>query len=755
MKCILLAGGIGDRLWPLSRKGYPKQFLNFHGDRSLFQETVTRNLPFCDEFLVVTQENLALVAEGQLMPFSGLPLKILREQEAGGTAPAVRLALDQIDPKELVFILPADLLMDSEDYSTAVYQARALAEKGRICLFGVRPEHISPSYGYITRTSADTVRFVEKPGEEEARRLFSDPDTWVNSGMTLARASVLMEALQKRTVCPKSFEEAVLQNQPLLSMIPLSGNWEDVSDYTAYEHLMTSGQTQTASGPVLSGGCENTTVINTCPDRLVVTGGLSDTLVVSTSDAVYVTARSGADKIRNLIRDHHDEYASFFDESPELYRSWGTRQVLRREPGFRVRKVTIYPGASISRHLHELRNENYSVVSGTLTVEVEGRIRLLSDGDGINILPGQMHRLYNETDEPVIAIEVDTGAEIDETDIRHAAQEEEQDPAIRRQRDLPALYRMQPEFKDYLWGGQRLRDQLGKNTPYEITAESWELSAHPAGPSVIAGGPFDGMPFDQFVERYPFVSGWKSRTFDRFPILIKLIDAARPLSVQVHPEDDYAFTHENEFGKNEFWYVLDAAEGAHIYCGLKQECTREELMEAIRENRITELLNRIEVHAGDVIYVPAGTLHAIGEGILICEIQQNSDTTYRVYDYDRVDANGQKRPLHLQKALDVANTKPSMPDLAGAGRMEDFGTSRRQLIARCKYFECMRYVIPEEEQILMDEASFKAIVLLSGSCRLATGDEEMTVQAGECVFVRSGRRVLHVEGACELLAVNV
>ncbi len=754
MKCILLAGGIGDRLWPLSRKGYPKQFLNFDGDRSLFQETITRNLPFCDEFLVVTQESLALVAEGQLVPFAGLAVQLLKETESGGTAPAVRLALSKIDPSELVFILPADLLIDAEDYGTAVYQARTLAEEGRICLFGVRPSHRSPSYGYITRTSPDEVRFVEKPDDEEAQRLFADPDTWVNSGMTLARASVLSEALAQAPQV-RSFEEAVLQNRPHLAMIPLSGAWEDVSDYTAYEQLLAGGKTRTASGPVLSGGCEATTVINTCPDRLVVAGGLKNTLVVSTADAVYVTDRSGADKIRNLIRDHHDEYASYFDESPELYRSWGTRQVLRREPGFRVRKVMIYPGASISRHLHERRNENYSVVSGTLTVEVEGRIRLLSNGEGINILPGQMHRLSNETDEPVIAIEVDTGAEIDEADICHAAREEVPGFDARRGRDLPALYRMQPEFKDYLWGGQRLRDQLKKNTPYEVTAESWELSAHPAGPSVISGGPFNGMPFDRFVETYPFVSGWKSRTFDRFPILIKLIDAARPLSVQVHPEDDYAFQHENEFGKNEFWYVLDAAPGAHIYCGLKKECTREELLQAIRENRITELLNRIEVHAGDVIYVPAGTLHAIGEGILICEIQQNSDTTYRVYDYDRVDANGQKRPLHLQKALDVVNTKASMPDLSGAGRMEDFGTSKRQLIARCKYFECLRYVIPKEEQILMDEASFKAIVLLSGSCRLSSGDEELSMQAGDCAFARSGRRVLHVSGECEMLVVNV
>ena len=225
--------------------------------------------------------------------------------------------------------------------------------------------------------------------------------------------------------------------------------------------------------------------------------------------------------------------------------------------------------------------------------------------------------------------------------------------------------------KDYIWGGNRLREEYGKKLDSDKIAESWELSCHKDGQSVIDGGEFDGKTLSEFIEKKGRIAvlGTNCERFEYFPILIKLIDAKDNLSVQVHPSNEYALKVEGEYGKTEMWYIVDCNEGAELLYGFKHEISRDEFAERIKNNTLLEVANNVPVHKGDVFFIESGTLHAIGKGILIAEIQQNSNTTYRVYDYGRVGKDGKPRELHIEKALDVTERKP--PKYPGDRRRYD------------------------------------------------------------------------------------
>ena len=486
------------------------------------------------------------------------------------------------------------------------------------------------------------------------------------------------------------------------------------------------------------------------PHKLVVTNHLKDVHVVNTNDAIYITDKSSEQDIKGIIAlESTDEYNAFFDYTPMVYRTWGTREIISQEHGYRVRKIQVYAGKTLSKHSHSKRNENYSVVKGMLSVELEDGIHEICAGESINILPNTLHRIFNNTSEDVIAIEVDTGAEISEQDMTHL------DVRIDAN-ELPNIYRLEPAFKDYLWGGNRLVELFHENSPYDITAESWKLSAHKDGQSRIQGGEFDGIYFGEFLKEHgKKVCGWKNQSEERFPILIKFIDAASSLSVQVHPFDDYAFVNENEFGKNEMWYVMDAEPGAYLYCGFARDISKEELKERIHNHTIIEVLNRVEVKKGDVIFIPAGTIHAIGEGLLICEIQQNSNSTYRVFDYDRQDKDGKYRPLHIDKALDVISMEAYQADAYGLEEPVTEGSTTVQKLCLCKYFECTKYDVKEETMLYVDDSSFASIVFLSGQAKITCQEEVVEAKAGDSFFVSAGRKVLKVEGECEFILTNI
>jgi len=248
-----------------------------------------------------------------------------------------------------------------------------------------------------------------------------------------------------------------------------------------------------------------------------------------------------------------------------------------------------------------------------------------------------------------------------------------------------------PVLRDYIWGGRNLERLYSRSLPPGRTAESWEISGHPTASTVVDAGPWRGRSLPELLtelgaELTGTRAGWALER-NRFPLLIKLLDAEKRLSVQVHPTDQYALTHEDgELGKTEMWYVLHARPGAQLILGLRPGVTPQRFRQAIADNTLERWLHHLPVKAGDAVFVPAGTVHAILEGLVIAEIQQNSDTTYRIYDWGRVGADGQPRPLHVDKALAVVNfgqIEPGpYPPLLVA---EEKGVVRHE-ISRCPYF---------------------------------------------------------------------
>jgi mannose-6-phosphate isomerase len=248
-----------------------------------------------------------------------------------------------------------------------------------------------------------------------------------------------------------------------------------------------------------------------------------------------------------------------------------------------------------------------------------------------------------------------------------------------------------PVFRDYIWGGRNLETLLGRALPAGMVAESWDISGHPSSPTAVDAGPLAGLTLPQVLDLWgEDLVGARSRwATDRgkFPLLVKLLDANRPLSVQVHPPDAYALAHEDgELGKAEMWYVLHARPGAELIYGLSHPITPAEFRAVLEADALSEHLHRLPVQAGDAIYVPTGTLHALLDGIVVAEIQQNSDTTYRVYDWGRLGADGQPRPLHVDKALDVIDFDMVCPQLSSPTIVGGRRGLVRAEIARSPYF---------------------------------------------------------------------
>lgn len=286
------------------------------------------------------------------------------------------------------------------------------------------------------------------------------------------------------------------------------------------------------------------------------------------------------------------------------------------------------------------------------------------------------------------------------------------------------IFKLTPACKDYLWGGNTLKQAYGKAYDGEVLAETWELSCHPDGPSVICGGTQDGKTLADYLSQHPEALGSAPARFEEFPILIKLIDAAKDLSIQVHPDNAYAKEHENQYGKTEMWYVVEAQPGAGLYYGFEHEISAEEFRRAIEENTLCDKLHRVDVKPGDVFFIEAGTIHAIGAGLVIAEIQQSSNVTYRVYDYGRKGADGKPRELHVEKACEVTSLRPAKNDY-------DFGTH----LGKCKYFTVDRMEISGETTLETDGTSFHSLLFLSGEAQVKSGSECIEAKKGDSIFI--------------------
>lgn len=312
-----------------------------------------------------------------------------------------------------------------------------------------------------------------------------------------------------------------------------------------------------------------------------------------------------------------------------------------------------------------------------------------------------------------------------------------------------SILKLKPSCKDYLWGGSRLIKEYGKEYEGEVLAETWELSCHPDGPSVICNGAYAGKTLPEYISgEGRQVLGTHCRRFRDFPILIKFIDARDNLSIQVHPDNRYALKNEGQYGKTEMWYVMDAGKDAFLYYGFQREITKEEFAQRIREDTLLEVLNAVPVQKGDVLFIESGTIHAIGKDILIAEIQQNSNVTYRVYDYGRVGKDGKKRDLHIEKALAVTNRIPIVRKNSSYPHAAD-----------CDYFTVDKLNLDgrvmQKLSGKVSEESFASILILDGEGTISDEREELAYHKGDSFFLSAGSGTYTIEGSCDALVTTI
>lgn len=308
-----------------------------------------------------------------------------------------------------------------------------------------------------------------------------------------------------------------------------------------------------------------------------------------------------------------------------------------------------------------------------------------------------------------------------------------------------------PIYKDYIWGGQRLRQEYNKiNTDMEIVAETWEISTNKNGKSLIKNQKdykYNNL-FDVFkdLDIKEKIFGTKCTELNEFPLLVKFIDANKNLSVQVHPDDEYAKKHENSMGKTEMWYVLDCTDNAKLICGMKPVVKQSDIERVIKNNEIKENINYIDIHKGDLIYIPAGTIHAILEGALICEVQQNCDLTYRVYDWDRIDKNGNKRELHIDKAIDVidVNTNYFIKNI----QIKDDKVSN---VLVTPYFKVD--LINVEQKIILKSSNetFYGMNVLEGNGILTVDNESYKIAKGDSFIIPATLGQFTIEGNLKII----
>lgn len=369
---------------------------------------------------------------------------------------------------------------------------------------------------------------------------------------------------------------------------------------------------------------------------------------------------------------------------------------------------------------------------------------------------------------------------------------------------------LSPAGKDYLWGGDRLNTDFHKKIDMTPLAETWECSTHPDGASTVASGEHRGKTLHSVLAEHPEYLGShpiavmqglsagaqdpppgaanisagiqdspsgapglsaNHPNYGQLPILVKLIDAAQDLSVQVHPDDGYANVYENgALGKTEMWYVLDAAPGAHLVYGFNRDMDEELLRRSLRQGTIEKYLQKVPVQKDDVFYIEAGTIHAIGAGVLLAEVQENSNLTYRLYDYDRADKRGQKRPLHIEKALQVLHYKSSESPRQPMRVLRYRPGCASELLCRCKYFQVERMLVNTHASgtawnhtgsecnapdCTTTEHSFQVLLCLEGEGELILeGEERLPFSRGNCMFLPADSVPIQLRGKAQLLRIG-
>lgn len=373
MKCVILAGGSGDSLWPLSRRQFPKQFMKIKEGRSILQETVVRNMPFCEEFIIVTNESYKNIVNGQMKAFQSLKYRVILEGTPKGTGAAVLLGTMFANPSELVLVVNSDNLIEGDGYKDSIIEAKEYAKEGYLAVLGIKPESQSSTYGYILRDKENVKKFIARIDfdEDETEGLlgydYGEGYLW-NSGILVFRAGDMINAARRLaselyTTCKTAkrkvpairrsvrFSETVMQAMPhgsietlllekcdSIKVVEAHFEWMDVGNASDLAEFGNNIKSEC----VIKNDCDNVNIINNAPKRLVVANDLRDLVVVNTDDATYISSKKSADNIKQIMKDNMDTYEAFFDYNRTTYKEWGIQEILNYSQGYKVRKLTVF-----------------------------------------------------------------------------------------------------------------------------------------------------------------------------------------------------------------------------------------------------------------------------------------------------------------------------------------------------------------------------------------------------------------------------
>lgn len=428
---LVLCGGSGTRLWPLSRTLMPKQFVKLFDDKSLFQLTVQRNSQICENQLIVSNSEQYFLALDQLEELHKTNNRYLLEPIGRNTAPAIALACMAVETNEIVLVTPSDHLIKNQDaYSKIVKRAEALAQEGFLVTFGITPSYAETGYGYIEASGADVKAFHEKPDFTTATRYVAAGNYYWNSGMFCFRAGVFLEELEHYapeifltckqayqnakkdtmiriqhddmlTIPEDSIDYAVMEKSTKVKVLPSDIGWSDVGSFDALSNELSNDE-------------NNNFILS---HKQVCTIDIKDLIIIDTEDALLISRKGSSQKVKEVVSKLKNENMALTTTHNMVHRPWGTYTVLEDKSGYKIKKIMVKPGKRLSLQKHFHRNEHWIVVSGTATVQVEDKTYIVRENESTYIKAGEIHRLENQGKIPIVLIEAQVGSYTGEDDI--------------------------------------------------------------------------------------------------------------------------------------------------------------------------------------------------------------------------------------------------------------------------------------------------------------------------------------------------
>ena len=447
MQVVILCGGSGTRLWPISRTLYPKQFVKLFDNESLFQKTVKRNASFADSFSVVINQEQFFMGLDQLedLKLSNKKQFIL-EPIGRNTAPAIAMAALAASPEEILLIVPSDHLIEKQTaYQEAVSKARELASQDKLVTFGIKPGYAETGYGYIEANGLEVKSFKEKPNQATAETYLKAGNYFWNSGMFCFKAKVFLEELKKfapdvyeqsektfkaartdtairlqledmKAIRSESIDYAVMEKSSRVNVVPADIGWSDLGSFDSlYDALPKDAQGNTRSENAINLGSKNNLIIG--QGRLISTIDVEDLMIVDTSDALVIAKKGSTQKVKDLVAEVKKKNVEMTNVHTTAHRPWGTYTILEENPGYKVKQITVRPGGKLSLQYHHHRSEHWIVVSGIATVTINDKTFDLKQNESCYIPKEATHRLYNQQKDDLVLIEAQVGGYLGEDDI--------------------------------------------------------------------------------------------------------------------------------------------------------------------------------------------------------------------------------------------------------------------------------------------------------------------------------------------------